>query len=188
MALTDIPLVFTGGETQEFQAVGRYIRIREATAVVYLTIDGVGEIQRNKGEQIDTGKDSSRVRVRSVVAQSVSITSADNPQDDNRNSVSLTVSATVTNGNDNQHLTKVTIPATSSAQIAAANANRLSLRVSLLSSAAGYVTLGKSGVSASSGGSLEEGMVDYIDTTGAVFAYNPNASAVDVYVMEINHF
>lgn len=186
MAFSDHDFVFVGGEFQEFQAVGRYIRIRESTSPVYLTIDGSREIVRNKGEQIDVGRNSYRVRIRSVVAQNVSVTSSSDKQDDNRNSVALSVSATVAAGNDNQHLVKATIPATSSALIAAANSTRKSLRVSLLSDAAGYVTLGKSGVGANSGGTLEPGMVDYIDTEGALYAYNPNAVAVDVWVMEIN--
>jgi hypothetical protein len=186
MAFSDHDLVFLGSDVQEIQAVGRYIRIREATSSVYLTIDGSGEIVRAKGEQIDVGKNSYRVRIRSTVAQNVSVVSSDTPQDDNRNSVSLTVNATVTNGNDNAHLAKVAVGAGVSALIAAANVNRKSLRVSLLSDAAGYVTLGKLGVTATAGGTLEAGMVDYIDTEGALYAFNPNAVPVDVWVMEIN--
>lgn len=186
MSISDHDFTFAAAGVQEFQSIGRYIRVREATSGVYLTIDGHTEILRNKGEQIDTGRETNRVRVRSLVAQSVSISSAMFPQSDNRNSVSLTVSATVEAGNDNQHLAKVTIPAVSSAQIAASNVNRKALRVSLLSYAVGYVLLGKSGIAAAQGGSLEEGMVDYIETTGALWAYNPQSSSVDVYVMEIN--
>lgn len=188
MAIADSTLTFTGGELQEVQAIGRYLRIREATSAVYLTFNGGREIKRQKGEQIDLGNDFANLRigVRSIVAQTVEITSALNPQSDNRAVVNANVNTTIESGNDNAHLPKVTINANSSAQLAPANALRKSLRVSLLSSASGYVLLGKSGIAALQGGSLEEGMVDYIDTTGALFAYNPNSFPVDVYVMEIN--
>lgn len=186
MAFSDHDFVLSGGGTQEFQSAGRYIRVRESTSPVYLTIDGSREIVRNKGEQIDVGKNSYRVRIRSAVAQSVSLTSSDTPQDDNRNAVSLTVSATVAGGNDNQHLGRVLIPAGLSAKIADSNANRKTLRVNLASDEPSFITLGKSGVSGGSGGLLEQGMVDYLETQGELWGYNPSASNVFIYVMEIN--
>jgi hypothetical protein len=188
MSISDQNLVFSGGEELPVLTTGRYLRIREATSPIYITINGGGEIKREKGEQIDLGDKYSQLRlgIRSIVAQSVSLVSAENSQSDNRNTVTVNASATVESGNDNQHLPKVSIPANSSAQLAAANAARKSLRVSLLSSALTYICLGKSGIGAAQGGTLEEGMVDYIDTTGALFGYNPSAAAVDVYVMEIN--
>lgn len=184
--LTDHSLTFAAAGVQEFQSVGRFIRVRESASPVYISIDGSSEIEREQGEQVNTGRDNVRVRVRSLVAQTVKLTSARESQDDNRNSVALTVSATVESGNDNQHLSKVTIAAGSSAKIADSNLDRKSLRVSLLSSAAGYVLLGKSGIAAAEGGSLEEGMVDYIETTGELWAFNPQAVAVDIYAMEVN--
>lgn len=186
MSVSDHDMVFASAGVQEFQSVGRYIRVREATSGLYLTIDGYAEVLRNKGEQIDTGRATTRVRVRSLVAQTVAIVSAENPQSDNRMSGTVAVTAIVEAGNDNQHLAKVTIVAGGSAQLALANSNRKFLRVSLLSTAVGHVLLGKSGILANQGGTLEEGMVDYIETTGVLFAFNPQATAVDVYVMEIN--
>lgn len=186
MSISDHELTLAGGGVQEFQAVGRYIRIRKASSAVYLTIDGSREIKREQGEQVDTGKDSVRVRVRSVVAQTVEIVSSSNRQDDSRASINGTISAAIENGNDNNPIPRVNVPAGSSALLIAANVNRRALRVSLASDAVGFVTLGKSGVAAASGGLLEPGTTDYIETTGELRAFNNNASAVDVYIMEIN--
>lgn len=186
MSLSDHELTFAGGETQEFQSVGRFIRIRDSSSPVFLSIDGRAEIKRERGESVDSGRDSVRVQVRSIVAQSVHLISSKDKQDDNRASISATISTTIAGANDNQHLPKVSIPAGSSALIAVANSARKFLRVSLLSTAVGYVLLGKSGVGATTGGTLEEGMVDYIETEGALYAYNPQAVAVDVYVLELN--
>lgn len=184
--LTDHSLTFAAAGVQEFQSVGRFIRVRESSSPVYISIDGSSEIEREQGEQVNTGRDNVRVRVRSLVAQTVKLTSARESQDDNRGNVTGLVSATIENGNDNQHLPRVTIAAGASALLSASNVNRKALRVSLSSDAIGFVTLGKSGVAAASGGLLEPGSTDYIETTGEMYAFNNNASAVDVYVMEIN--
>lgn len=184
--LIDHPLTFAGGEYLPIHVQGRFLRVRKATASVYISIDGGPELERQLGEQINIGRDATKIVVRSVVAQSVILTAAEEHQSDDRASINATVSTTIEAGNDNNHLPKVNVPATSTVLLAAANTNRKSLRVSLLSSAAGYVLLGKSGVTAAQGGTIEEGMVDYIDTTGALYVYNPNAVAVDVYCLEIN--
>lgn len=188
MSLSDNTFTFVGGESQQIHAVGRYLRVRESTSPIYISINGGSELKRERGEQIDLGEKYRELRifVRSVVAQSVHLISSADRQDDNRNTNVVTATATVESGNDNQHLAKVSVGPGVSAQIAGPNASRKSLRVSLLSDVVGYVTIGKSGVTATSGGTLEAGMVDYIDTTGALYAFNPNAVAVDVWSMEIN--
>lgn len=186
MAISDHSLNFNAAGVREFQAVGQFIRVRSSASPVYISIDGSGEYLREQGEQINIGRSSARVRVRSLVAQDVVLISSSESQDDNRTAVNLAVAATVESGNDNQHLGMVTVAAGASAQIAASNLNRKSLRVALLGDAAGYVLLGKAGIAAGQGGSLEPGMVDYIDTTGVLWAFNPQAVAVDVYVMEVN--
>lgn len=186
MSISDHDLTLVAGGVQEFHSVGRFIRIRQASSPIYLTIDGGREVKREQGEQIDTGRDNVRVRVRSVVAQSVSLVSASNRQDDNRGNINGAVNAIIESGNDNANNPRVTINANSSAVLVAANINRKSLRVSLPSDAAGFVTIGKTGITATTGGLLEPGTTDYIDTTGELRAFNSNAVAVTVYVMEIN--
>lgn len=188
MAISDHSLNFNASGVREFQAVGQFIRVRSSSSPVYISVDGSGEFLREQGEQINIGRSTARVRVRSLVAQDVVLISSSESQDDNRTAVNLSVAATVESGNDNQHLAKVSIAAGGSAKIADSNANRKFLRVSLLSSAVGHVLLGKSGVSAVAGGTLEEGMVDYVETTGEMWAFNPQAVPVDVFVMEINKF
>lgn len=186
MALNDHSLTFPAAGVQEFQSVGQFLRVRESSSPVYISVDGSSELEREQGEQVNVGRAGVRVRVRSLVAQNVKITSSTDRQDDNRTAVSLNVSATVAPGNDNQHLPVITIAAGNSAKIADANSDRKTLRISLPSDAAGFITLGKSGVDASAGGLLEPGMTDYLDTTGEIWGFNDNASPIDVYVLEVN--
>jgi len=186
MSIYDHSMTFGGTGSQSFQAVGRYLRIREADSDVYLTVDSGRELKRARGEQIDLGREGVKVVVRSLIAQTVVLIVSQNRQDDNRQAVDVAVSATVVGGNDNQHLPVVVIAAGASALIAAANSDRKTLRVSLPSSAAGFITIGKSGVAAATGGLLEPGITDYIDTQGALYGFNNNAVSVSVYSMEVN--
>jgi len=186
MSLTDNKLVFAGASTQEFHAHGRFLRIRDSVGSVFISIDGATEIEREQGEQIDTGKQSTRVRVRSAIPQTVIFICSSDRQDDDRANANISLAVTIESGNDNNDLPKVSVGAGVAVKVADINLLRKSLRLSVPSDAAGFVTIGKSTVTAIRGGLVEEGTTDYIDTTGEIWVFNPNAVAVDVYVMEIN--
>ena len=121
------------------------------------------------------------------------------------NGIDVTASATVENGsmsvvndvkvngevdalsaNENNHLPAVEIAAGETALLATAKVGRKSLRLSIKVDEVGGVYLGKQGVSAGHGGYLDVGMVDYIDTQGALYAQNPNDTAVTIQVLELN--
>ena len=89
-------------------------------------------------------------------------------------------------GDENTSLPRVIIPPNTSAQIAGVNNTRRYLRVTLPSDAAGNITMGGAAVSENSGGLLEIGITEYLQTQAALFAHNPNAEAVTVYAMEVN--
>lgn len=179
-----------GGKKIRRPISGRYLLVKAATAEIIITGQGLGEVFLGSGESYDLGSSGSHfIEIENSSAASNTFlleVTEQSLRKANSNELTVNTEATIQIGNDNQHLPKVSIPANSAAQIAGANPLRKSLRVSLKSDAAGYVLLGKSGLTAGNGGSLEEGMVDYVETTGAMFAFNPNAVAVDVYVMEVN--
>lgn len=180
-----------GSGTIKRPITGRYITCKSASAELEVTTVGIETVNIGQGETYDLGAvfQFRELKIRNSSTSSntfvLEITSNELKKADNQSFV-VNTTATIENGDDNQHLAKVNISAGVSAAVAAANGSRKYLRVSLLSDAVGYVTLGKSGVNASSGGTLEPGMVDYIETGGALYVHNPNASAVDVWVMEVN--
>lgn len=70
--------------------------------------------------------------------------------------------------------------------LAAADASRVSLRITLESTAAGSVWYGGSTVGVGAEGALlEPGVTDFIDTTAAIYVWNPNGADVDVYVQPL---
>lgn len=186
----DSYLTFGGPGTQEVQYVGRHIRIRETpTGSVFVSWDGTsGEFERSAGEQINLApgdRPFERVRIRSAVAQTVVVTFADTPQDDQRTSLAVNVSATVAGATAITQLPVVTVPAGNKAKLADANGNRVELRVAVASDQAGPVWLGNSAIVAAEGGILEPGMIDYPASTAELWAYNPGAVDVDVSVLDL---
>lgn len=170
---------------------GRYLTLKSADAELCIHGLGIDEVFLGAGESYDMGElyMARTLTIKNTISGANSFVlevTQNSLRKANQTAMTVNTTAVVENGDDNQHLTKVTVPAGLSAAVAVANSSRKSLRVSLLSGAAGFVLMGKSGVSATSGGSLEPGMVDYIDTRGALWVFNPNAVDVDVYVMEIN--
>lgn len=179
-----------GGATIRRPISGRYLLVKAAAAEIIVSGLSIGEVYLGAGESYD---------LESVIHKDITITNASASNNafilevteqslrkSNQNALTVNTTATVENGDDNPHLPKVTLAAGASAAIAPANGSRKFLRISLLSSAAGHVTLGKSGVNAASGGPIEPGMVDYMETRGVLWAFNPQAVPVDIYVMEVN--
>ena len=176
----------------EFRPVGigqgRWLVIRSAENYIFLKSDNKEAIRVQEGDRVNLSE------LRNVQFE--------NPHDANNQLVYQLSPVEITNqalppvtftgqmveqpGNDNTHKPKVTIAAGQTALLCAANAARKEVRIALPSDAAGFINMGKLGVLADQGGLLEPGMVDYIATEGALYAHNPNADSVDVWVMEIN--
>ncbi len=138
----------------------------------------LGEQYKNKEITIKNSSTASNTFVMEITTQPL--------QKSNVNNLTVNTTATIQIGDDNQHLDMVSVPAGGSAVLTPGNGLRRFLRIAIKSDAANEVTLGKSGVAATSGGLLEPGMVDYMETEGALWAFNPGAAPVDVYLMEIN--
>jgi hypothetical protein len=182
----DYYLTFSGAATREIRARGRFLRVLEApAAAVFLAFDGSTELERRAGQGVNYGGTFNRFTVRSTVAQTVLVCVSDDRQDDDQESVSVSVSATVTPGNTLSAGGDVSIPALSSQQLAAADADRLALIVANPVNNTDPVRVGGSGVNASSGIELQPGDSITIASTAAVYGYNPKGSAQSVQVLPV---
>ncbi len=182
----DHRITFTGPGEQEVQLSGRYLRVLSApSGNVFLQLDSSAELERGAGQGIDFGRAVGRLRVRSAVAQTVLISFSDEPQDDARSNVALSVSATVSGSTAATPKAAVTVPAGNKVKLADANADRVELRLAIASSEPGPVFLGDSTIVAGEGGLLEPGMVDYLATTAEVWAFNAGAADVEVSVLDL---
>jgi hypothetical protein len=184
MNLTDYKLTFGGAGQQQIHARGRFIRIREATGDVYLSVNGAGEIKRTKGEQIDLGFDAQIVNVRSAVAQVVELTASPNKQDDNRNAVSVTTTTTVDPSNNINGVAAATCPSAGSVKLVSANGDRVRLIVKVPSDQPDGVWLAGAGSSANNGDFLEPGERLILGTTAELWAYGNGNGDVLVSVAE----
>lgn len=168
---------------------GDYFQVLEAASPVYLAFDSGSFIKRvaGQGNSVDP---YTNVQLKSDVAQNVRVSLGfvgNAAPVDGAGKFSGTVQAQFGVPDQANGIASVAVPATGSAVIAAANANRLALRLALASDAAGAVLLSGAGQPAAGvGGLLEPGMVDYVPITADVSAYNPNATAITVYVLELN--
>jgi len=79
----------------------------------------------------------------------------------------------------------VTIPATTSGLLLAADAARHSIRLSIQETEAGGVFIGDNLVSPTTGGWMAVGSVEYIDTSAAIYAYNPNGASVTIGIVSV---
>lgn len=173
----DFALTFGGAGIQEVRAEGRYLYVLATpSADCFFELDRSGELERGAGQAIFDADGFSIVRVRSTVAQTVKFSVSLDAQADARSNVALNVSATVAPGADFDNGGDVAVPATSSAQVLAADANRLSALIINPPTNTETVRVGISGVAAASGIPLAPGESVELALTAAIFVYNPGAA------------
>lgn len=178
-----VTLVLQANEPEYIRVSGDFVHVRDASAAVSVGMDGATPVSYVQGETVQ----SSYERLEFLSATTQTVTFIVGPGEFRGNAVTATISAAVDVQLSDTAVstTAVSVPATSSAQILASNVDRKEARVSLLSTAANEVYVGGSGIGAGEGGPIEPGVTDYISTTAALHAYNPGASPVTVYVMEL---
>lgn len=180
-----VPYTFSlaAGVPQSVNVEGDYLHVLKATDEVLIRFD------EGKQQELDRGVGMrayySRVEVLSITAQTVTLMLGFGHVADARANVNATVNTTIEPANLNTELPEVSVPAGGSMKIADANADRKELRVSIKSTESGGVYLGSATVANNTGGWLEPGMVDYIATEGAVWAYNPGGTAVVVSALDL---
>lgn len=175
----DFEITFAAAGEREIKARGRLIRVLEAPeSHVFITVQGGAELKRRDGQGVSTGADFfERFTVRSEVAQTVRVVVADDPQDDDRNAVSVTASATIEPANTLGAGGDVSIPAASAADLIAADTTRLGVLIVNPVTNTAAVRVGGSGVGATSGVLLEPGESVTLSTSDLVRGYNTHASA-----------
>lgn len=190
MSFGDYSLTFSGAGERPIQAIGRFLRIREAQNAVYIRYGSRSEIKREKGEQIDFGdfyqkNAAEQIIIRSLIAQTIELVVSDTPQSDNRTAVSMTTTTTIDSSNNTVDQPAVTVPATSSVQLIAGNVARLELELSVSSDEAGGVWVGGSTIANARGSLIEAGTSRVYGSDAEWWAYNPNAVDIVVQVLEL---
>lgn len=185
----DYALTFAGAGEREVKATGKYLRVLATpSADVFVSVDGGSELQRAAGQGMHMPEGFSRVTIRTAVAQTVRISISDAAQDDTRNNVALTVGATVAGSSAATKAGAVVVPAMDSIILCAANADRQEVRLGIASGQPGGVWFSDSVAQGDEeGGFLDVGMVDYVATLSALYAYNPHPTedvVVNVLDME----
>ena len=181
----DITHTFTGAGEVQHRLQGRYLRILSATDDVYVQLDGGSEVLRKSGQAINDPDGFAFIKLRSTVAQTVQIVVADTPQDDNAQTITATVSATIGAGDTLTSAPDFSVPATTTSQVLAGRADRLTAIIKNLNSNTDPVRVGDASVGASRGHELMPGESISLDSTSSISVYNPKASAQSVSLLEI---
>jgi len=170
---------------------GRYVIVRQADGEIEISSPGskIEPVIMENGDYHDLGSDlRGPFEVVNMTTSNNTVVIDVNARPvvrGNSQNLSLNTTTTVENSNNNIALPEVSVGAGLKVQIAAANGNRKELRVSIKSDQVGGVYLGGNTAADGVGGYLEEGVTDYIETEGALYAYNPNTSAVVVNMMDL---
>lgn len=188
----DESLVFAGAGVREVNYLGRHIRVRAApSGSVFIKLDNASEeFERAAGEQLNLAPGDppfQRIRIRSAVAQTVHLTFADVPQDDNRSNVALSVSAAIEPGDVIDNGGDVTVPGTSAADVMAGDPDTLAVTITSLESndPSAPLRVGTTGVGASSGTPIYPGDSLTLVTTATVRVYNPHGTGQTVAVSRV---
>lgn len=184
--LRDYKLFLDGTAPQKIPQIGTHFHIQQATNDVVLNFDQNNKMIRQQGQGADIPEGYNEVEIFSAVPQTVVITLGKGKSRDSRASATIAnVNTTIEGANKNSHLPIVSCAAGVATLIAAANVSRKTLRLMLDSQQSGGLFLGGVGITAGNGGYIEQGMIDYMDTEGALYAFNPNAETVDISVLEL---
>lgn len=177
-------LTFSGAGERELQVNGRYLYINDATGDVFVSLDNGSELQRGKKSNVANGEPFTRLRVRSAIAQTVRLTVSEERQDEGRDDVAVTTTASITPGNTFQGSADVALVAVTATEIIAADATRLGVLIKNPSSNTASVRIGgAASVGAAQGIELEPGESIPIATTDAVYGYSVPGESVSVSVV-----
>lgn len=185
MSIRDYPLNFAGGETQELDVDGNFFRITEASGAVWISLDSGQFVKREVGQSQRTLY--GQIRVKSEIAQSVRIAAGTGDLTDNRQEVDVTVNTGLDPGNSLVQGGDVTVLPGVSALVAAGNANRkgIIIQSSYANDPAIVARIGGATVAAGNGIELAAGVgLPEIETTAAVYCYNPGGTAIKVCYVE----
>jgi hypothetical protein len=175
-------LTFSGAGERELQVNGKYLYVNDATGDVFISLDNGSELQRGKKSNIANGDSFTRLRVRSAIAQTVRLTVSEERQDEGRDDVNVTVSATLVPGNTFETAADYTPAGIGAEQVLAADADRLAVTLTNPSTNTGVMRAGGSAadVGAARGAIIEPGQSITRAYNGAVWVYFPVVESVAI--------
>ena len=177
--MADYTLVLSAGQQLEIGAVGRYYRVIEAAADLYIGIDGRTPQMRPQGVGEEVPEGFRRLSVRSATAQTVLLTVSDGRVDDSR--LSLSAPVAVARGASVNH-SKHTV-GTSAVTVAGVDSTRRAIWFTNAGSTTLY--LGKGGVTTAVGFQLLPGSTLAFDqAAGALWQCISSSAGGDLRVIE----
>ncbi len=184
--LIDRTLTLDGVAPQRIFVKGKHYHILSASSPVKLAFDGGQQITRQQGQGGDTDESFSEVLITSDAPQTVKIALGFGKVRDNTATLNnANITSTIEHANVNSHLPLITLTAGVATLIAAADVTRKELRLNIDANQPGGVFLGKAGILANQGGFIDVGTTEYIQTQGALYAFNPNATDVKISALSL---
>lgn len=178
---------FTGAGARTVALQGRFIRVLEAdVSGVTITPQGGKGMLRYAGQDIDVGPQGFKsFQIAVTVASAVTLCVSETRQADNAANVNATVSATIAAAGTVSQPGDVACPNGVATQIAAGNANGLSVIVRSSagnSYSPGQVRIGTTAVTASSGIEINPGETQTWGTTAPIFCFNNTGASINLQV------
>ena len=184
--MRDYAYTFDAGQTITATVRGNAFHIVTAESPVKLRFDNGKQATRWQGMGAAFETEYSDVEISSETAQTIIITLGYGEMWDSRASITGSIGVSIDYPNVITPKAEVSIGAGATVQVAGVDATRRALRIGVKSTEAGGVYFGDSATGATTeGGYIEQGGADYVEITGAVSVYNPNASAVVVNLLEL---
>lgn len=185
--MTPFNVSLSAGVPQSFNVEGDYFHILTAPNASGVLVRFDEGKQANYFEGVGLRTYYARVELESEANQDVVVLLGFGHVFDARATANVTANATLEPANINLQQPTVTVPAGGSIKLADADSARKALRVAIASSEPDGVFMGDADVEADAdtGGWIEPGMVDYLETEAEIWAYNPGAADVDVYVLAL---
>jgi len=188
--LRDFNLNFLGGDEQTHTIDGDFFRVVSASAPLQISFDNGPFVTRIVGQAQKTRQPFNRVRIKSAVAQVVSLAIGFDELLDNTAVIAgLTVNTLMAIADQNISLPAVVVGAGLTVQIAGANVKRrgIFIQSSFANDPAIIPLIGGADVTALKGLECMTGAgLPVIETTGAIYCHNPGAAAVTIRAFEIN--
>lgn len=176
----EITVVLQANEPEYLNISGNFVNIRSVTGSVRVGLNGSGLVSYVQSETINGAFD--RLELVSSTTQAVTLLYGPGRFDGIAaiidNDVSLGVPSALA------ATAPVSCPNGAVTLVSASGATKKTTRLSTLSSAAGNVFFGPSGIGAGEGCPIEPGGIDYVPGTMAIYVRNDSGAGVDVYVGE----
>lgn len=175
---------FSGAGEFQVPTLGRFMLINDASGDVWVSLNHGSELKRGKKSNIAAGEQIKHVTIRSAIAQTVRFTISDEKQEEGRDDVAVSTTATISASNNLNNPGDVSAGAAATLLIAA-NANRDEVEFSVPSDQPDPVRVGDATVTAASGSIIEPGCSKVFSGDTAFYAVRTGSTNITVCVLEL---